>query len=253
MSPVLKSFSFFLEPAGGIPMPQYASYVLTWGRHKGQTLAQIDAAEDRGYIRWIAANAHDAGERAIAQVYLDSAATEWEAGCKAPALAIVPESEQASKDLSLGGKVLYTAIYTAADRDPGHRCRLGNDELADATGLSTKHVKRLLQELEVRQGLIARDMRDAAHRDALVITWQGRQGGHDVQSARTSCPPWEGSDLTTARMQQVDETREHISRPIRWRGRPYERDGQAVMRHRRDRRAGVPSDGYASPGPKGDE
>jgi hypothetical protein len=231
--------------------PKYGTYVMPRGsKHAGRTLAQIEQGGDHDYIVWSAQEYPNAKIRRACAAYLEST----EAGREPADAVTIPLPVAASTDLSAGAKLLFGVIYTAADQDPDRLCRLGNAELQARTGLSAGQVRRLLPELEA-MGLIQRSLCDAGHRAGIVPTWHPGWS-HGVPgsaicapSARANCAPWEGPDLVATRLKQVDETR----KPIRWRGRPYERDGQAVMRHRRDRRLGVPSDGYASPGPKGDE
>jgi hypothetical protein len=230
--------------------PKYGTYVMPRGKYAGRTLAQIEQGGDRDYIVWSAREYPNAKIRRACAAYLEST----EAGRESPGAVTIPLPVVSDADLSPGAKLLFGVIYTAADLDPDHYCPLGNAELQARTGLSATQVKRLLPELEA-MGLIQRSLRDAGHRTGIVPTWHpgwshGVPGGAIcTPSAGAYCAPWEGPDLVDTRLKQVDETR----KPIRWRDRPHERDGQAVMRHRRDRQVGAPSDGYATSGPKGDE
>lgn len=210
--------------------PRNSSHTLNWGKHQGRTLAGIEAAGDRGYIAWMAREATDPRERTIAREYLaDSAALE-EAGRDLSRMALMPAAVLASGDLTPAAKLVFAAIYTAADRARDRTCRLGNAELARATGISGKQVKRSLADLE-GMGFIARDMTDPGHRGGIVITWRGDDMSAPGKTSCTPCgAPWEGGDQIAA----ADRNPRYA--PIRRRSP----DGDAVKRHRA-RTAYVPS------------
>ena len=220
-------------------MSQYGTFVMPLRKHKGKTLEAIAAAGDRDYIEWVATNVSDKRIRSAAAAFLESTASR-----RSSNLLSIPTSIAADATLSPGAKLVFGAIFTAADQDPDGRCTLSNEDLQAQTALSGKQVKRLLIELE-SLGLIARTVSGRT-----AIPHHGhldhRLPGHSLSgtpcppSAGTPCPPWEGPD-------EIGPMREHRAKPVRWRGRPYERDGQAVTRHRAERAQGVPSDGYATP------
>jgi hypothetical protein len=161
---------------------KYANHRLTWGKHRGRTLAEIGAAGDRDYIAWMSGGAWSPGEREIARVYLEDAED------RLPALAILPEPILASKNLSPGAKCLFAVVYTSALHDPNRHCRLSNAGLARSAGLSTKQVQRLLDALE-GLGLIVRELPDPGHRASILVVEP--EGGWDKLSkpAETFCTP----------------------------------------------------------------
>ena len=179
-------------------MSQYGAFVMPFGEHKGKTLATIDATGHRQYIRWAANNVNDREVHTAAYSYL--ATTEDKQ--RAP-LMLLPLAIAADTALSPGSKLVFAAIYTAANVGPDQRCLASNADLARVTGLSPKHIKRSLDDLE-GNGMITRIMRDAGHRDHIAVVWRG-----DTMSptTATSCPPWQEHF--------ADARREDIRKPIR--------------------------------------
>ncbi|HZW32117.1 MAG TPA: hypothetical protein VFF52_15500 [Isosphaeraceae bacterium] len=237
-------------------LPKYGTYAMPSGsKYAGRTLASIARTrEGRDYLGWAAREYPDTRTRRTCAAYLESV----DAGREAIRVLIMPEPVGASTLLSPGAKLLFAAIYTAADQDPDHRCRLGNAALENQTGLSPKQVKRLLPELEM-MGLIRRELSDAGRRLGIRPTWHpgwddGAPGGQYVPGEEGHIdpppgddrdedpevapppPPWEETDLDAVPRKLAEETREQLRRPIRWRARPHERDGAAVAAQRKDRR-----------------
>jgi hypothetical protein len=163
----------------------YLTSVLLLGTHKGKTLEHADVAGDRAWLSWAAGNDSDRGTKRAVKCYLESAAR----GQIVASVLALPEAiaEYSSADQSLGAKVLFAVIYTAADRDPDGWCKLDNSALALRSGLSDKHVKRMPAELEA-QGLIGGDVR-RSRRQGLAVT---RRPG-DTPSTGTSCPNQPGT------------------------------------------------------------
>jgi DNA-binding MarR family transcriptional regulator len=174
-------------------MASHRTFVMPGRKHRGKTLDAIMAAGDRPYIEWAATDYPDPKVRAAATSFLESTASE-----RSTPLLAMPRSIAADTSLSPGAKLVFAAIWTAADLDPDQRCTLSNDELQAQTALSSKQVKRLLVELE-GLGLIARVV-SAARRSHILITWTTAwpattsEGTPCPLSAGTPCPPWEGPD-----------------------------------------------------------
>src|SRR5262249_20197211 len=140
---------------------KYGTFVMRGRKHAGKTLAQIDLGGDRDYIAWAAGHTDGKGHpdphvRKVCAAYLEST----KAGHIAAAAVTLPLSVVSCPDLTPGAKLLFAVIWTAADQEPDHCCRLGNVELQSRTALSARHVKRMLSELE-GMGLIRRLARDA--------------------------------------------------------------------------------------------
>jgi DNA-binding MarR family transcriptional regulator len=100
---------------------------------------------------------------------IDVGTLESRASERAAPVLMVPMSIAADTTLSPGAKLVFAAVFTAADQDPKQRCRLANRDLESQTALSGKQVKRLLVELEA-MGLIARDF-GGLDRRSIVVTW----------------------------------------------------------------------------------
>jgi hypothetical protein len=142
----------------------YRTFVMPWGKYKGKTLDEIAALRYRPYLEWAANRCDDKRVRAAATQYLESTAAE-----RSSPLLTMPKPIAASPELSPGAKLVFGAIFTAADQDPEERCRLPNPAIEAQTGLSGKQVKRLLVELEAN-GLIAR-VGGASRLRQIAVTW----------------------------------------------------------------------------------
>ena len=129
--------------------PSYMTHVIRVGKHFGRTIHQI-ARKDPDWVVWLAGlqeskRGFTRRDVAAARAYI--ASPYWERLC--PVVGI-PRDVLIDRALSLGAKVLFGVLWTEADQDAEHRCRLSNDGLCDQSSLSPRQVKTLLADLERR-------------------------------------------------------------------------------------------------------
>jgi hypothetical protein len=102
---------------------------------------------------------------------------------------MVPLQIARAKSLSPGAKLLFGAIYSLWHLPNG--CHCTNETLAVRIGLSARHVKRLMKELE-NEELIVRTLKN--HGESLIeVVWRGKKIRlRDKKSEGTKSPPTSG-------------------------------------------------------------
>jgi hypothetical protein len=117
---------------------------------------------------------------------------------------MLPDEIARRPDLSQGGKNLF-ALILSFSRLKGGACWLGNESLAERTGLCEKQVKRLLASME-GLGLIRREL--TGRRREIRVVWDKMSlDKHPGTSGGTSCP---GLDVHPGTKRGPQEIRREI-------------------------------------------